>query len=278
MWTPTSDSCVRAVTARKTENVTIWELQVWLWRCESCRGEAPSSAWSKLGPVLPGPVGWIALLRRIKHKMLCLKSNYKRLPPYPVISHEPWSQAGMGQLCCVFDNNRPSITSGQQPTTATGPPSYKLNFDKRLTRGRVAWENYSPIWNWSPIILSAGAFRLGLSEDTTDRRQLSVLDWNWRGVTSTERRPSSLSAGGYLTAANELLPIQELHQAAAPGPRSLLSLVTGSEQVLLASLPVSGCQTTMPVNLRIHWGNQTWKERAGDWWCLKTTALIPLGF
>ena len=76
---------------------------------------------------------------------------------------------------CVFDNNRPSITSGQQPTTATGPPSYKLNFDKRLTRGRVAWENYSPIWNWSPIILSAGAFRLGLSEDTADRRQLSVL-------------------------------------------------------------------------------------------------------
>ena len=116
---------------------------------------------------------------------------------------------------CVFDNNRPSITSGQQPTTATGPPSYKLNFDKRLTRGRVAWENYSPIWNWSPIILSSGAFRLGLSEDTTDRRQLSVLDWNWRGVTSTGRRPSSLSAVGYLTAANELLPTQELHQAAA---------------------------------------------------------------
>ena len=45
---------------------------------------------------------------------------------------------------CVFDNNRPSITSGQQPaTTATG--ATKLNFDKRLTRGGVAWENYSPI-------------------------------------------------------------------------------------------------------------------------------------
>ena len=164
--------------------LAVSELQGW---------SLPPRLGPSLAPVFPVPVGWIALLRRIKHKMLCLKSNYKRVPPYPVISHEPWSQAGPW-TSCVFDNNRPSITSGQQPTTVTGPPSYKLNFDKRLTRGRVAWENYSPIWNWSPIILSAGAFRLGLSEDTADRRQLSVLDWNWRGVTSRERRPAPVSS------------------------------------------------------------------------------------
>ena len=245
----------------------MWELQGWSLPprlgpslAPSCQGQWDESRfWGGLSTKC---YVWKAIIRDSLHIQSFLMSPGPR---------PEWAS-------CVFDNNRPSITSGQQPTTATGPPSYKLNFDKRLTRGRVAWENYSPIWNWSPIILSAGAFRLGLSEDTTDRRQLSVLDWNWRGVTSTGRRPSSLSAVGYLTAANELLPTQELHQAAAPGPRSLLSLVTGSEQVLLASLPVSGCQTTMPVNLRIHWGNQTWKERAGDWWCLKTTALIPLGF
>ena len=76
-----------------------------------------------------------------------------------------------------------------------------------------------------PIILSVWAFRLGLSEDTQTGGQLSVLAEI--GGRREGEESSSLSAAGYLTAANELLPTQELQQATDPGPRSLLSLITG---------------------------------------------------